>query len=68
MPKMKTKSAAKKRFKVTATGKLMHKNTGSRHNMEHKTRKRKRQFRKDQAVAASDYQSVKDLLGTYYTR
>ncbi|MCB0879890.1 MAG: 50S ribosomal protein L35 [Thermoleophilia bacterium] len=68
MPKMKTKSAAKKRFKVSATGKLMHKNTGSRHNMEHKTRKRKRQFRKDQAVASCDYKEVKSLLGTYYTR
>jgi large subunit ribosomal protein L35 len=68
MPKMKTKSAAKKRFKVSATGKLMHKNTGSRHNMEHKSRKRKRKFRKDQDVASSDYQAVKSLLGTYYTR
>lgn len=68
MPKMKTKSAAKKRFKVSATGKLMHKNTGSRHNMEHKTRKRKRAFRKDQAVAGSDYQEVKSLLGSYYSR
>jgi large subunit ribosomal protein L35 len=68
MPKMKTKSAAKKRFKVSATGKLMHKNTGSRHNMEHKSRKRKRQFRKDQAVAECDYPQVKRLLGSYYTR
>ncbi|MEO6867983.1 MAG: 50S ribosomal protein L35 [Gaiellales bacterium] len=68
MPKMKTKSAAKKRFKVTATGKIMHKNAFSSHNMEHKTRKRKRQFRKDQALAASDYKSVKGMLGSYYTR
>jgi large subunit ribosomal protein L35 len=68
MPKMKTKSAAKKRFKVSAGGKLMHKNTGSRHNMEHKSRKRKRQFRKDQAVAGCDYKEVKSLLGTYYTK
>ena len=68
MPKMKTKSAAKKRFKVSANGKLMHKSTGSRHNMEHKTRKRKRQFRKDHAVAASDMPGVKKLLGSYFTR
>ncbi|MCW2926441.1 MAG: ribosomal protein [Thermoleophilia bacterium] len=68
MPKMKTKSAAKKRFKVSATGKLMHKNTGSRHNMEHKSRKRKRQFRKDQDIAGVDYKKVKSLLGTYYTK
>jgi large subunit ribosomal protein L35 len=68
MPKMKTKSAAKKRFKVTATGKIMHKNAYSRHNMEHKTRKRKRAFRKDQALSTSDYKEVKSLLGSYFTR
>ena len=68
MPKMKTKSAAKKRFKVSATGKLMHKNTGSRHNMEHKSRKRKRQFRKDQAMAPCDYKAVKSVLGSYFSR
>lgn len=68
MPKMKTKSAAKKRFKVTATGKVMHKNAFSSHNMEHKTRKRKRQFRKDHAVAASDMPTVKKLLGSYFSR
>ena len=68
MPKMKTKSAAKKRFKVSANGKLMHKSTGSRHNMEHKTRKRKRQFRKDHAVAPSDMPNVKKLLGSYFSR
>jgi large subunit ribosomal protein L35 len=68
MPKMKTKTAAKKRFKVTATGKIMHKNAFSSHNMEHKTRKRKRQFRKDHAVASCDYKEVKSLLGSYYSR
>lgn len=68
MPKMKTKSAAKKRFKITASGKVLHKNTGSRHNMEHKTRKRKRQFRKDQTLSTNDYKEVKALLGSYYSR
>lgn len=68
MPKMKTKTAAKKRFKVTATGKIMHKNAFSSHNMEHKTRKRKRQFRKDHAIAPCDYKEVKSLLGSYFTR
>jgi large subunit ribosomal protein L35 len=68
MPKMKTKTAAKKRFKVTATGKIMHKNAFSSHNMEHKSRKRKRQFRVDHAVAKSDYPAVKALLGSYYSR
>jgi len=68
MPKMKTKTAAKKRFKVTATGKVMHKNAFSSHNMEHKTRKRKRQFRKDHAINSSDMKAVKSLLGSYFSR
>jgi large subunit ribosomal protein L35 len=65
---MKTKTAAKKRFKVTATGKIMHKNAFSSHNMEHKTRKRKRQFRKDHALAKSEHRAVKTMLGSYFSR
>jgi large subunit ribosomal protein L35 len=68
MPKMKTKTAAKKRFKVSANGKVSHKNTFSRHNMEHKTRKRKRAFRKDQASAKVDMPQIKGMLGTYFKR
>ncbi len=68
MPKMKTKTAAKKRFKVTATGKVMHKNAFSSHNMEHKSRKRKRQFRVDHQIAPSDMKEVKALLGSYFKR
>ena len=33
MPKMKTKSGAKKRFKITATGKVMYTQSGKRHGM-----------------------------------
>lgn len=68
MPKMKTKSAAKKRFKVSANGKISHKHAFSSHNMEHKSRKRKRAFRKDQALAPADYREVKNLLGSYFNR
>ncbi|MCZ4495850.1 MAG: ribosomal protein [Thermoleophilia bacterium] len=68
MPKMKTKSAAKKRFKVSSTGKISHKHAFSSHNMEHKSRKRKRAFRKDQQLAPAEYKSVKKLLGSYFTR
>lgn len=68
MPKMKTKSAAKKRFKISARGKLSHKHTFSRHNQEHKSRKRKRSFRKDQGVSSADMPEAKRLLGTYFTR
>jgi large subunit ribosomal protein L35 len=68
MPKMKTKSAAKKRFKVSANGKVSHKHSFSSHNLEHKSRKRKRSFRKDQALSKTDYPEVKKLLGTYFKR
>lgn len=36
MPKMKTKSAAAKRFKLTATGKVKHMKAGKRHNLGHR--------------------------------
>ncbi len=43
MPKLKTKSGAKKRFKVTATGKVMHAQRGKRHGMIKRTKKQIRQ-------------------------
>ncbi|MCY7303962.1 MAG: 50S ribosomal protein L35 [Thermoleophilia bacterium] len=63
MPKVKTGSGAKKRFKVTGTGKLMRRHGMKSHNLEHKSPKRKRGFCKDQPVAASDVPRVKRLLG-----
>jgi large subunit ribosomal protein L35 len=45
MPKMKTKSAAKKRFIVTATGKIKSKAAFTRHMMRNKSTKMKRQAR-----------------------
>ena len=63
MPKMKTRRAAKKRFKVSATGKISHKKTHSRHNMEHKTRKLKLSFRKDHEIDAVEVPIIKRMLG-----
>jgi len=63
MPKMKTRRAAKKRFKISATGKISHKKTYSRHNMEHKTRKRKRDMRKDQQSSPNDTHQIMSMLG-----
>jgi large subunit ribosomal protein L35 len=37
MPKMKTHSGAKKRFRVTGSGKIMHERAGKRHLLEHKS-------------------------------
>lgn len=46
MPKMKTHKASKKRFRVTATGKLKRTQAGKKHLNSHKSGKRKRQLRK----------------------
>ena len=50
MPKVKTRSAAKKRFKVTGTGKILRRPAMRSHNLEKKSSKRKRGFRKDREV------------------
>jgi large subunit ribosomal protein L35 len=63
MPKMKTHSATKKRFKCTSTGKLTRRRAFKSHLMEHKSAKRKRGFRKATGVAESDVKGVKRLLG-----
>ena len=63
MPKMKTGSGAKKRFKVTGTGKLTRRHAMQSHNLEHKTAKRKRDFSKAQSVSKTDTPRIKRLLG-----
>ncbi len=63
MPKVKTSSGAKKRFKVTGSGKLTRRHAMKSHNLEHKSPKRKRAFRKDQSVAKVDTPRIKRLLG-----
>lgn len=63
MPKMKTHSAAKKRFMLTATGKVRRRRAFKSHLLEHKSPKRKRRFRKPDDLAAADRRNVKRLLG-----
>jgi len=63
MPKVKTSSGAKKRFKVTGAGKLTRRHAMKSHNLEHKSSKRMRGFRKDQPVAENDVKRIKRLLG-----
>ena len=63
MPKQKTHSSAKKKFKVTGTGKLLRRNAGQSHNLEHKSPKRKRAFSKDLPVAPANERTIKKLLG-----
>jgi large subunit ribosomal protein L35 len=45
MPKMKTHKSIRKRFKVTASGKLKRRQAGKKHLLSHKSGKRKRQLR-----------------------
>lgn len=62
MPKMKTRRAAAKRFKVTGTDKIMRNKAFRSHILEKKSPKRKRNFRKAVAVSHSDYKRVARLL------
>jgi large subunit ribosomal protein L35 len=62
MPKMKTKSSAKKRFKVTATGKVMAGQAGKRHGMIKRTRKFIRDARGTTALSAPDAKIVKGYM------
>jgi len=63
MPKVKTSSGAKKRFKLSGAGKLTRRHAMKSHNLEHKSSKRRRGFRKDQPVAENDTKRIKRLLG-----
>ena len=63
MPKMKTRSAAKKRFKITGTGRLLRRDTMKSHNLEHKPAKRKRKFGLAKEVTAADTKKVLRMLG-----
>ena len=63
MPKMKTHSGAKKRFRTTAKGKVRGRHAFSSHILEKKSPKRKRQFRKAAEISDHDTPRVKKLLG-----
>ena len=63
MPKMKTHSGAKKRFKVTGTGKVRGRHSFTSHMLEHKSQKRKRNYENEQPVAKSDRKEVRRALG-----
>jgi large subunit ribosomal protein L35 len=63
MPKQKTHSGAKKRFRVTGSGKVMHEQVNKKHRLEVKSSKRSRKLSQDKVVAKSDEKRVKRLLG-----
>ncbi len=62
MPKMKTKSAAKKRFKVTGTGKVKRATAYRSHILTSKTTKRKRKLRGPHLVSKADERAVKIMI------
>ena len=62
MPKMKTHSGAKKRFRKTATGKLRARHAFSTHILEKKSPKRKRHFARPVEISKADRPRVRKLL------
>ncbi|MFN0036216.1 MAG: 50S ribosomal protein L35 [Saprospiraceae bacterium] len=62
MPKMKTHSSAKKRFKVTGTGKVRRNRARMRHLMRKKTTKAKRHLRDSVIVDRSEHARIERLL------
>ena len=63
MPKVKTRSSVRKKFKVTGSGKILRRPAMRSHNLEKKSSKRKRGFRKDRKLAGSDVSALKKMLG-----
>ena len=63
MPKMKTNSAASKRAKITGTGKVKHGGSAMRHNLEHKSARKRRELKADGVLATSQSKNMKKLLG-----
>jgi large subunit ribosomal protein L35 len=62
MPKLKTKSGAKKRFKVTGTGKIKRKHAYKRHILTKKGTKQKRRLGHAAIVAKVDESNVRPML------
>jgi large subunit ribosomal protein L35 len=59
MPKLKTKSGAKKRFKVSATGKVIYAQRGKQHGMIKRTNKQIRNLRGTRVLFKSDGETIK---------
>lgn len=62
MPKMKTKSSAKKRFTLTGTGKIKRKHAYKSHILTKKSKKRKRNLGYSVIVDTADLNAVKEML------
>ena len=65
MPKMKTHKGTKKRFRLTATGKVRHRQAGTSHRAIRKTHKQKRLLRGTTDVADVDVKKIHIVLGKH---
>jgi large subunit ribosomal protein L35 len=63
MPKFKTHSGAKKRYKVTGSGKLKRQQANRRHYLEHKSSRLTRRLKGDRIVAKADQRTIRRMLG-----
>jgi large subunit ribosomal protein L35 len=63
MPKMKTHKGSKKRFRVTASGKVKRRQAGKKHLLSHKTGKRKRQLREPVVDAGKLAKKYREMMG-----
>jgi large subunit ribosomal protein L35 len=64
MPKMKTHSGTKKRFRKTARGKLRARHAFTSHNLGKKSRKRKRRLAEPVEISPQDRKRVRRLMGS----
>jgi large subunit ribosomal protein L35 len=65
MPKLKSKSGAKKRFRITGTGKVLAAHSGKRHGMIKRTTKQIRQLRGTTVISESDAERVRKIFLPY---
>ena len=63
MPKNKTHSGTKKRFKVTGSGRILHEQANRRHLLEGKSSRRTRALALEAETSSADVKKVKRLLG-----
>ncbi|MFF4777264.1 50S ribosomal protein L35 [Microtetraspora fusca] len=62
MPKMKTHSGAKKRFRLTGSGKIVRRRANRKHLFEHKPSTRTRRLENDVVISDADAKKIKKLL------
>jgi large subunit ribosomal protein L35 len=63
MPKIKTNRGARKRFRITGTGKIKRSKAYASHILTKKSRKRKRKLRRSTTVSGVDARRVRRILG-----